>query len=618
MYLDVLFKVVGGLGLFLYGMENMSSGMQKIAGDKLKKILSALTTNRIMAILMGIFVTGLAQSSSVSTVMTIGFINASLLTLQQGLGVILGANIGTTITGWLFALNIGKYGLPIVGFAAIAFMFVKGENSRTRALTVMGFGFIFLGLELMSKGLSPLRTLPEFINLFHSFKADSFFGVVKVAMVGALLTGVVQSSAATLGITITLATQGLIDYPTAVALVLGENVGTTVTALLASLGASSNAKRAAYAHTLINIVGVMWATVIFRPYLSILAHFYAHTLINIVGVMWATVIFRPYLSILAHFSDSTANMATAIATAHTMFNVINVILFIPFIGYLAKFLCTIVKDDDNGVVRVTKLSSLMVTLPNVVIDQTRTEVLTMAANIKEIFFKLEEVYYNPSKLEAYNEEIDAIEEKLDIDQTRTEVLTMAANIKEIFFKLEEVYYNPSKLEAYNEEIDAIEEKLDLYEKEVSDANFTILNKGLEASYVEETRGNLITCDEYETISDYLKRVSNSLMRLKKDDLELTQERKETLQKLNHMVFDFFDDINKAYKTKDRDLFMLSISKYTAIKNLYKEARHGHFDKEAQNDETIPAKLSTGYMDILNYYRRATDHVYNIIEHYAKI
>lgn len=543
MYLDVLFKVVGGLGLFLYGMENMSSGMQKIAGDKLKKILAALTTNRIMAILMGIFVTGLAQSSSVSTVMTIGFINASLLTLQQGLGVILGANIGTTITGWLLALNIGKYGLPIVGFAAIAFMFVKGEKSRTRALTVMGFGFIFLGLELMSKGLSPLRTLPEFINLFHSFKADSFFGVVKVAMVGALLTGVVQSSAATLGITITLATQGLIDYPTAVALVLGENVGTTVTALLASIGASSNAKRAAYAHTLINIV----------------------------GVMWATITFRPYLSILAHFSDSTANMATAIATAHTMFNIINVILFIPFIGYLAKFLCTIVKDDDNGVIRVTKLSSLMVTLPNVIIDQTRTEVLTMAANIKEIFFKLEEVYYNPSKLEAYNEEIDAIEEKLD-----------------------------------------------LYEKEVSDANFTILNKGLEASYVEETRGNLITCDEYETISDYLKRVSNSLMRLKKDDLELTQERKETLQKLNHMVFDFFDDINKAYKTKDRDLFMLSISKYTAIKNLYKEARHGHFDKEAQNDETIPAKLSTGYMDILNYYRRATDHVYNIIEHYAKI
>lgn len=134
MYLDVFFKVVGGLGLFLYGMENMSSGMQKIAGEKLKKTLAALTTNRIMAIIMGIFVTGMAQSSSVSTVMTIGFINASLLTLQQGLGVILGANVGTTITGWLLALNIGKYGLPIVGFAAITFMFLKGEKAEPELL----------------------------------------------------------------------------------------------------------------------------------------------------------------------------------------------------------------------------------------------------------------------------------------------------------------------------------------------------------------------------------------------------------------------------------------------------------------------------------------------------
>jgi len=543
MYLDVFFKVVGGLGIFLYGMENMSSGMQKIAGEKLKKTLAALTTNRIMAILMGIFVTGMAQSSSVSTVMTIGFINASLLTLQQGLGIILGANIGTTITGWLLALNIGKYGLPIVGFAAITFMFLKGEKSRTRALTIMGFGFIFLGLELMSTGLSPLRTLPEFIELFHSFKADTFLGVIKVALVGALLTGIVQSSAATLGITITLAVQGLIDYPTAVALVLGENVGTTVTALFASIGANSNAKRAAYAHTLINII----------------------------GVMWATVLFKPYLKLLENFSDPAVNISTSIATAHTIFNIVNVILFIPFVGYLAKFLCKIVKDDDNGIVKVTRLSSLMVTLPSVIISQTKTEILAMASNIKEVFFKLEELYYDDSKLEAYCEEINGIEYKLD-----------------------------------------------LYEKEVSDANFSILNKGLQASYVEQTRGNLITCDEYETISDYLARVSNGLRRLKADDIHLTDVKKETLQKLNSMVFDFFDDINKAYDTSNKELFIVSINKYTAIKNLYKEARNEHFANEATNNDIMPSKLSTGYMDILNYYRRATDHIYNIIEHYAKI
>ena len=395
----------------------------------------------------------------------------------------------------------------------------------------------------MSTGLSPLRTLPEFIELFHSFKAHTFLGVIKVALVGALLTAVVQSSAATLGITITLAVQGLIDYPTAVALVLGENVGTTVTALFASIGANSNAKRAAYAHTLINIV----------------------------GVMWATVLFKPYLKLLENFSDPTVNMSTAIATAHTIFNIVNVILFIPFVGYLAKFLCKIVKDDDNGIVRVTRLSSLMVTLPSVIISQTKTEVLAMASNIKEVFFKLEELYYDDSKLEAYCEEINNIEYKLD-----------------------------------------------LYEKEVSDANFSILNKGLQASYVEETRGNLITCDEYETISDYLARVSNGLRRLKSDDIHLTDIKKETLQKLNSMVFDFFDDINKAYDTNNKELFIVSIKKYTAIKNLYKEARNEHFANEATNNDIMPSKLSTGYMDILNYYRRATDHIYNIIEHFAKI
>ena len=194
------------------------------------------------------------------------------------------------------------------------------------------------------------------------------------------------------------------------------------------------------------------------------------------------------------------------------------LLLFPFVGYLAKFLCKIVKDDDNGIVRVTRLSSLMVTLPSVIISQTKTEVLAMASNIKEVFFKLEELYYDDSKLEAYCEEINNIEYKLD-----------------------------------------------LYEKEVSDANFSILNKGLQASYVEETRGNLITCDEYETISDYLARVSNGLRRLKSDDIHLTDIKKETLQKLNSMVFDFFDDINKAYDTNNKELFIVSIKKYTAIK-----------------------------------------------------
>ncbi len=388
--LEILMKVVGGLGLFLYGMDNMSSGMQKIAGKRLKKILTMLTTNRFLAISVGVFVTMLVQSSSVSTVMAIGFVNASLLTLQQALGLILGANIGTTITGWILVLNIGKFGLPIAGVAAICGMFSKNEKIKIRASTILGLGLIFFGLELMSNGLKPIRTMPEFVSLFSLFTADSFFGVLKAAFVGALITSIVQSSSATLGITITLASQGLITYPTAVALVLGENVGTTITAFLASLGANPNARRAAYAHSIINVVGVCWAVSIF-PY---------------------------YLKFLDYLVKPSENITLGIATAHTMFNIINVILFTPFVGYLAKFLCKIVKDDGKGVEKVTQLDKLMVNTPSVVIEQSKQEVIHMNSEIKDMldillnFYKEDKEFLSDDKLKRLHE----IEERMDLFQ----------------------------------------------------------------------------------------------------------------------------------------------------------------------------------------------------------
>lgn len=542
MYLDILFKVIGGLGLFLFGMDNMSKGMQKMAGQKLKKILAALTTNRFIAIVMGIFVTALVQSSSVSTVMTIGFVNASLLTLKQALGVILGANIGTTVTGWILALNMGKYGLPIVGIGAIAHMFVKSDKAKTRALTFMGLGLIFFGLELMSTGLKPVRSMPEFVQLFHAFTAHSYVGVLKAACVGALLTAVVQSSSATLGITITLALQGLIDYPTAVALVLGENVGTTITALLASLGANANAKRAAYAHTIINIAGVLWATSIFKYYL--------HFLENIV--------------------DPVHSMPAAIATAHTMFNIINVVFFIPLIGYLADFLCKVVKDDDPiGKERVTHLDVRMTETPSVVVEQSKVEILTMGTNLKEMFFKLDNAYQNP----------DNLDENL-------------------------------------ERIESLEDTLDLFQKEISDVNFRILNGNLDETNAEETRENLQACDEYETISDYILRVTKTMKKLRDNDIELNEYKIVTLSKLHSHVESLFDDINKAYELRDRDLFVSSIKKCNFIKEEYKKARREHLEHVANN--IMPAMLSTGYMDILNNYRRIKDHLYNMIEIFAKI
>lgn len=540
MYLDIAFNVLGGLGIFLFGMDSMSSGMQKLAGQRLKKILALLTTNRVVAILMGMFVTMLVQSSSVSTVMTIGFVNASLLTLKQALGVIFGANIGTTITGWILVLNIGKYGLPMVGAGAILYMFLKGEKAKTRALTFMGLGMIFLGLQLMSNGLKPVRSMPEFVRLFSLFSADTYFGVLKVAFIGALITAIVQSSSATLGITITLAVQGLIDYPTAVALVLGENVGTTITAFLATLNANANAKRAAYAHTIINTVGVIWVTAIF-PY---------------------------YLDFLSNFGSPEANITMAIATAHTMFNVSNVIIFTPFIGYLADFLTKIVKDDEEKVSdRITHIDELMLKTPSVVVGQTKTEVLNMGKNISEMFSTLKEIYQSNRSI------------------TEDEVKKMRK----------------------------IEDDLDIYQKEITTANFIILNdKNITDNLKLDTKNNLEVCDEYETISDYLMRIINSLKRLQDNNIPLTEEEKNTLSTMNRDTEELFRNINTAYATKNKEMMLRSIEKANTITENYRVAKDKHLIN-AGCHETPIALLTTSYMDTLNYYRRVRDHIYNIIE-----
>lgn len=361
---EVIIQVIGGLGLFLYGMQAMSDGMQRLAGNRLKKIIGAITNNRIMATLVGVGVTGLVQSSSVTTVMVIGFVNAQLMNLSQALGVILGANIGTTITGWILVIKIGKYGLPIAGIAAMVYMFAKKDNVKIKASMVLGIGLIFFGLELMSTGLKPIKDMPEFIEFFHRFQADSFSGVLLCAMIGMISTAIVQSSSATLGITITLATQGLITPETGIALVLGENIGTTVTAYLASLGASINAKRAA------------------------LAHFG----FNLIGVTWVLSIFNPYVKFLHVVTSDSANIALLIATAHTMFNVTNVLLFMPFTGPYAKLLIKLIPDrGEITETKATKLDKRILETPAIALELVEEEIYNTGVILGQLFKDFETV-----------------------------------------------------------------------------------------------------------------------------------------------------------------------------------------------------------------------------------
>jgi phosphate:Na+ symporter len=356
--IEMLIQAIGGLGIFLLGMKHMSDGMQAIAGEKLRILIGKVTNNRFMACGVGATITGLIQSSSVTTVMVVGMVNAGVMSLRQAIGVIMGADIGTTITAWIIALKISEYGLPILGFSVFVFLFATKDRLRYTAMLFLGLGMIFFGLELMKGGFEPLRGMPEFLALLSKFEPVNYLGLFKCILVGAVTTAIIQSSSATVAITITLALTSVINYETAVALVLGENIGTTITAFLASLGTSTNARRAAYAHISIKVLGVLLMIPLFYQYL------------------WILHIILP----------KTMNIAGKIAFAHTGFNIIIVSLFIPFINSfekLVKFISPSKLYEEKP--RLTFLDIRMYETPVLALQQSYDEIIRMAQGINEMF-----------------------------------------------------------------------------------------------------------------------------------------------------------------------------------------------------------------------------------------
>lgn len=392
-YWQMVLTVLGGLGLFLLGMKNLSDGVQAVAGNRLRVMIGAVTDNRFLATGVGSLVTMLVQSSSITTVITVGFVSAGLMTLTQAIGVIMGANIGTTITGWILVLNIGIYGLPILGVSAFVYLFSRGTTRRYYAQVGMGLGMIFFGLELMKDGFIIVRDLPAFEHWFEKFRADSYLGVLKCVLVGCVLTLIVQSSSATLGMTIGLASIEVIPFETAAALVLGENIGTTITAWLASLGAPSEAKRAAYFHILFNTLGVAWITAVFPWYMLIIRYFITGSSTGHVGAELSTA---------------------AIAATHTGFNVINTLAFLPLVGVFAPLLVRLVPDKPGKEQpHLTHLDVRMLESPVIGIEQSRKEVVRMGELCKTMMADLREILTIDGSLEELVAKTLQREDELD-------------------------------------------------------------------------------------------------------------------------------------------------------------------------------------------------------------
>nr|WP_212031139.1 Na/Pi cotransporter family protein [Cytobacillus depressus] len=389
---QILFEFLGGLGIFLIGIKFMGDGLQKSAGDRLRDILDKYTTNPLMGVFAGIFVTILIQSSSATTVITVGLVSAGFMTLRQAIGVIMGANIGTTVTAFIIGINVGAYSLPIIAAGAILLFFFKNKKIQNLGQIVFGFGALFYGLELMSGGMKPLRTLESFQELTISLSTNPVLGVI----VGTVFTVIVQSSSATIGILQGLFSENLLDLDAALPVLFGDNIGTTITAVIASIGASIAAKRAAAVHVLFNIIGTAIFLVILKPF----------TLL--IGNIQASLGLNPEMTI---------------AFAHGIFNASNTIIQLPFIGVLAFIVTKLIPGEDSVIgYKAQHLDPLFIEQsPSIALGQVKEEVLRMG---HFAIRGLEETHeYFNTKLQKHSDNAMQIEEALNnLDRKITDYL----------------------------------------------------------------------------------------------------------------------------------------------------------------------------------------------------
>ena len=402
-------RLIGSLGLFLYGMKIMSEGLQKFAGDSLRRILTAMTTNRVTGVLTGVLITALIQSSSATTVMVVSFVNAGLLTLTQSIGVIMGANIGTTVTAWLisalgFKVDIAAFSLPLLAFG-IPLLFSGKSSRKSVGEFIFGFSFLFMGLQALKANAPDLGANPEMLAFVQNYADMGFFSIILFLFIGAILTMIVQASAATMAITLIMCANGWIDYQLGVALVLGENIGTTITANLAALTGNTQARRAALAHLAFNIFGVIWVLILFYPFTN--------------AVSW-------FVTNVMRISDPSVAASVAVsfklAAFHTAFNISNTFVMIWFVGLIEKTVCFLIKGkkDEDEEYRLRYITGGMLSTAELSILQARKEITLFAERTGRMLDMVKALFYEKNEdafLKTYSrvEKYESISDRMEIE-----------------------------------------------------------------------------------------------------------------------------------------------------------------------------------------------------------
>ena len=489
MYLEMFLGAVAGLSLFLYGMKLMADGLQKFAGDKLKSIVRTLTKNRLMAVLVGMFVTMVIQSSSATSVMVVGFVNASIMTIEQAVGVIFGANIGTTITGQMVSFNLSQWAPIAIGTGILMGAIVKNPKMKELAEILVGFGILFIGMNYLKDALAPLKDLPAFTEWIVNYGHNPLFGVA----LGFIMTLALQSSSATIGVLIALASQGVLPFTTALYIIFGDNIGTCTTALISSLGTSRRGKQVAVIHLSINIIG----TIYFMLFLT-------GILTNIVTSMDAT------------------DVARQIANAHTLFNIVNVIVLFPFANVLLKLADFIIPEPQVETIEEEKLVSYLdkriLVTPSIALQNTMYEFAAMShAADKTLTYaidairlrsqeKIEKAFASEQKVNQFQKAI--VEYLVEISQQNVST-TDQETIDELFSTANDVERISDHAENIADFAKAVLERdIVLDEKTLSELEhvFDLVQKGFAMSIDTLSTGNLVKVKEVITIEREIDRL----------------------------------------------------------------------------------------------------------------
>lgn len=584
--------LVGALGLFLYGMKVMSEGLQKVAGDKLRNILSVMTTNRFTGVLTGILITALIQSSSATTVMVVSFVNAGLLTLTQSISVIMGANVGTTVTAWIisifgFKVDISLFALPLIGLC-IPLIFSGKSKRKSWGEFLMGFAFLFMGLSYLKSSVPDLQSNPQILAFLQDYTSLGYPSLLIFLLLGTILTVIVQSSSATVAITLIMCTKGWIPFEMAAAMVLGENIGTTITANVAAISANVSARRAAVAHLMFNIFGVCWVMALFYPFTEMISwvvtnygpgnpndmtQFLATLDPKTISLITSGVdLTDPHLIALQkQLLTLQVSVSYGLSLFHTVFNITNVCIMIWFVKFYV-FVCSALIKPKN-------------------------------INDEEEF----QLKYIPSGMLSTSE-LSLMQAKKEIAVFGDRTYRMLGMVKNLFYeKSEETFLKTfSRIEKYENISDRMEVEIANY--------LTLVSEGrLSSESKEEIRIMLRAVTEIESIADSCNNLAKGIKRRNEGKSEFTDEQ-------NHNVDQMFVLLDKALVRMNEILHMTEVvhDDINQSYNIENEINNYRNQLKINNMEDVDNKKynyqdGVYYMDIVAESEKLADYVLNVVQ-----